>query len=448
MRSRMASVFIFLCLLVLAGCGGNASAPPAPSPTIPATEPTPSGPPPLSLYFSTLTTGAASAATPEAAAQSVVSALDASTGKLRWTYSARAQVQNVPVVDQDTLYVGADDHTVYALNAGDGSLRWKASVQGEPHVITVQNGVVYGDTELMGTAGRPTRGPLFALNARNGASVWLSQVNGSFFGLIDGAVYMVGADNQLYALDAGTGSARWHFQISGPFNGLRVVGGRVYLFTARAAGDAPSVVLYALDTSTGGLQWRYPVQVKDLENLSLVGADDSALYLLSSQQQNLGSLPLALALNASDGSVRWQYQASNQAAFTAATLDNGIVYLGTNTGMLVALNAQDGSLRWQTKATTTAMNIALVHAGVIYVSVSGEGVTALKTSSGAVLWRYKSADYVGISSARDPVLYGFSLSSSFSAASHNYVLALRESNGSLVWRYDAGTSSIFPVLSV
>lgn len=447
MRSRMASVFIFLSLFMLAGCGGNVSTPPAPSPTVPATAPTPSGPPPLSLYFSTMTPGVPSAATPEAAAQSVVSALDASTGKLRWTYTARAQVQNVPVVDQDTLYVGADDHTVYALNAGDGSLRWKASVAGEPHVITVQNGVVYGDTELS-TAGRPTRGPLFALNAQNGASVWLSQVNGSFFGLIDGAVYMVGADNQLYALDAGTGSARWHFPINGPFNGLRVVSGRVYLLTAHAAGYTSSVVLYALDTSTGALQWRYPVQVKDLENLSLVGADDSALYLLSSEQQNLGSLPLALALKASDGSVLWQHQASGTTtAFTAATLDNGIVYLGTDNGLLVALNAQDGSLRWQTKVTTTAMNIALVNEGVIYVSVSGEGVTALKTRNGAVLWHYQSADYVGISSARDPVLYGFSLSSSFSATSHNYVLALRESNGSLLWRYDAGTSSIFPVLS-
>jgi outer membrane protein assembly factor BamB len=442
----MAHVLILLSLFALAGCGENALLPTAPSSLSPTTVPKPASPPPLSLYFSAMTPNASPDAPIEAVPQSAISALDANTGKLRWTYITGAQVQNVPVVDHDTLYVGADNQTVYALNAGNGSVRWKASVGGEPHVITVQNGLVYGDIAL-NSGGRSTLGPIFALDARNGSIAWRSQINGSFFGLIHGVVYVATADNKLYALDAAHGSARWQFQMDYPFAGLKVVAEQVYLLAAHRASDAPNVVLYVLNASTGALQWRYPAARKDLENLDLIDADNGALYLLASGQQNLAALPLALALNASDGSVLWQYQASGKSSsFTSSTLDNGTLYLGTTTGQLLALSEQDGLVRWHTKITST-MNIDLVHDGAIYLTLSNEGVTALKTSSGAVLWRYRSADYVGISSAKDAALYGFSVSSSFDPDSHNYVLALNANNGSLLWSYDAGTGSIFPVLS-
>src|SRR5690348_6624233 len=102
MRNRMACVLFFLSLLVLAGCNGDAQVVPPPSPTV-STTPTPFVPPPLSLYFSALTPITSQVSTPTAAPSSTVSALDAGTGTLRWTYAAGAQVQSVPVVDQDTL---------------------------------------------------------------------------------------------------------------------------------------------------------------------------------------------------------------------------------------------------------------------------------------------------------------------------------------------------------
>jgi outer membrane protein assembly factor BamB len=445
MRSKMASLVILLSLLVLAGCG-NAVRTATPTPVVPTPSPTLSGPPPLSLYFSAPMPAASPASTPATTQQSTVSALDASTGKLRWTYTAGSQVQSVPVVAQDTLYVGADDQAVYALNIGNGSVRWKASLEGEPEVITVQDGVVYGDIVLI-TSGHATRGPIFALSASDGALLWRSDVSGAFYGLIDGVVYVVTSDNQLYTLDAGKGTMRWQFQMNYQFNGLKVAQGLVFLFASQRANGTPNVVLSVLDVSTGKLQWSYPAQ-KDTENLSLVGVENGVLYLVSSVQQNLASMPLVLALDASDGALLWQYQASNPStSFTSSTLDQGVLYLGTNAGLLFALRATNGSVRWQTKPTSTMMNFDLIDNGALYVTVSTQGVTAINLSDGSVRWRYQSADYVGISSVRNGVLYGFSVSSSFGPNSHNYILALRASDGALLWRYDAGASSIFPVLS-
>ncbi len=445
MRSRIACVFLSLSLLALAACGSAPKETIAPTP-VPTRASTPSGPPPLSLYFSALAPNLAPASTPAPTPLSTVSALDAGTGKVRWTYTAGAQVQNVPVVAQDTLFVGADNQTVYALNASDGSVRWKANIGGEPHVITVQDGVVYGDID-QNNGGHTTRGPIFALNAGNGSLKWQSDISGSFYGLVNNIIYVTTASNQLYALNAANGSVRWQFQMTAPFDGLKVAQGQVYLLAAQRASGTPNVVLYVLNAGTGALDWRYPTSEKTLKNLSLVGADNGALYLISSEQ-NLGALPLALALNANDGSVLWQYQTNSDAAsFTSAALDAGVLYLGTDTGLLIALRAQDGTKRWQTNVADTTMNIDLMSQGVMYLTVSGEGVTALKTGTGAVLWRYRSANYVSISSAKDGVLYGFSLSGALNATSHNYILALKASSGTLLWRYDAGASSIYPVLN-
>src|SRR6185437_1224873 len=188
MQSRMACVFLLLGLVVLAGCGDKAQVIPTPSPTVPAATPTPAAPPPLSLYFSALSPITSQKSTPVAGAESTVSGLDGADGALRWTYTAGAQVQNVPVVDQETLYVGAADQHVYALRAGDGGVLWKASVGGDPNVLAVQDGVVYGDIDQI-SGGHATRGPIFALNASSGALKWRSAVSGSFYGLVDGTIY-------------------------------------------------------------------------------------------------------------------------------------------------------------------------------------------------------------------------------------------------------------------
>src|ERR1051326_1439432 len=174
MRSRIAWVFLFLGLLALAGCS-DAQGNQTPTPTVPATT-TPAAPPPLSLYFSALAPIGPLASTPTAPMPSTVSALDAGTGQLRWTSTIGAQVQNVPVVNQETLYVGANDQRVYALNASDGHVRWKVSVSGQPHVITLQNGVLYGDID-QNSGATFTRGPIFALNASNGSVRWLSSIS-------------------------------------------------------------------------------------------------------------------------------------------------------------------------------------------------------------------------------------------------------------------------------
>src|SRR2546429_765191 len=60
----------------------------------------------------------------------------------------------------------------------------------------------------------------------------------------------------------------------------------------------------------------------------------------------------AYALNARDGSVRWRYQYQPGNAWSTPTVVNNVVYIGASvdgSGVLkaiVALNASDGSVKW------------------------------------------------------------------------------------------------------
>jgi outer membrane protein assembly factor BamB len=43
--------------------------------------------------------------------------LDYKTGRLRWKYKTEGAITGSPVISNDILYVGSNDHTVYALLA-------------------------------------------------------------------------------------------------------------------------------------------------------------------------------------------------------------------------------------------------------------------------------------------------------------------------------------------
>ncbi len=56
-------------------------------------------------------------------------ALDAETGKPRWTYQTDGEVKGSAAVAGGRVYIGSYDGHVYALGAADGRLLWRASSQ-------------------------------------------------------------------------------------------------------------------------------------------------------------------------------------------------------------------------------------------------------------------------------------------------------------------------------
>ena len=55
----------------------------------------------------------------------IVHALEAGTGKARWTVPTRARIDASPVVLGDRVFVGGESGVLYALDLATGKVRWQ-----------------------------------------------------------------------------------------------------------------------------------------------------------------------------------------------------------------------------------------------------------------------------------------------------------------------------------
>ena len=62
--------------------------------------------------------------------QGQVIALDATTGRIRWSLDLGVWVSAPPAVEEGVVYVGATNHVLYALDASSGVLLWYYPSQG------------------------------------------------------------------------------------------------------------------------------------------------------------------------------------------------------------------------------------------------------------------------------------------------------------------------------
>ncbi|MDI2130566.1 PQQ-binding-like beta-propeller repeat protein [Yinghuangia seranimata] len=170
------------------------------------------------------------------AGDGVLLALDAATGKVKWTFNAHGTLAvRTPVVD-GVVYATDREH-LHALDAATGAERWTianaAYDGGTAWVPNAVGGVVYV----------PGKGGVHALDAATGASRWFSEIDDLLVtapAVVDGSVY-VSARKNLYALDAATGKKKWSFAT--PMPQPAAAGGSVYVPSGLA--------VYAIDAATG-----------------------------------------------------------------------------------------------------------------------------------------------------------------------------------------------------
>jgi len=321
-----------------------------------------------------------------------MNALNATTGKLLWTYPTTGPsigtVVSSPTVTRtlflgapyfvEVVYFGSDDHNVYALNASNGDLVWSyttgSAVDSSP---TVVNGVVYVGSDDHN---------VYALGASNGDLVW-SYTTGSAVdsspAVANGVVYIGSEDSQLYALTGVGNHLDWK---------------------AGACGSVESSPVVA--------------------NGAIYAGDDGSL---------LGGC--VTAFFASDGQILWQVNNGNEnEPFLSLAESNGVIYGGADLGSLSAFN-YNGSTLWTVYPCQLNCDLSFIDYsssavanGVIYVGGAFTGVTnqggfvaAVDAATGAVLWNYPFDGAVEASptvangmlyiQAEDGYLYAFGLPS-------------------------------------
>jgi outer membrane protein assembly factor BamB len=188
-----------------------------------------------------------------------VVALNATTGKIRWTKALSSRTESSPLLYQGILILGDEGGAVYGLRAATGRQVWRYSANGAVKGgVAVVNGIAY-----FGDYG----GSVHAVRATTGKRVWSSGTSGAAFGFSSGTfyatpavafgrVYIGNTDNRMYSFVARTGKLAW----------ARSTGNYVYASpsVADVAGIGPTVYVGSYDGTfnaynarTGDTRWTY-----------------------------------------------------------------------------------------------------------------------------------------------------------------------------------------------
>ncbi len=367
-----------------------------------------------------------------------VYALDAKTGCIAWTFTAKGGVRTAVSIGprrgsgvQATYaaYFADQKGYVYAVGASSGRLLWSRKIDDHPLVRltgspTLHNGRLYVPTSSYEEVGRPPgypcctfRGSLVALDARTGRVVWKA--------------YPIAQPPKLMAKTADgrelwgpSGGAIWAAPTIDAKRGAVYVGvGNTYSGPAQPATDA----VVAFDLKTGKRRWARQMTANDVYGCRAGDAncgDRSGPDFDFGASPTLARLPdgrdlivigqksgIAYALDPDGrGKIVWQYRAGKGSALGGiewgAAVDQDQAYFpvadiyNPTPGGLHAVTLATGERVWytpppppkcgaMTRGCSGAQSAAITAIPGIVFSPSMDGaVRAYDTRTGAVVWEF------------------------------------------------------------
>ncbi len=324
-----------------------------------------------------------------------VSAINARTGAALWHYQGDTTTTVVAVGDGMVYAIETspfnNQSLLFALDASTGKQLWRSNEALEKPVVQVSGELLY--VVNFGLSSTNPAYALMAYDARSGKQLWrfpTGRGNVIFeFAASGDTVYaqVTGEDLRSYlaVLNAHDGSLRWRFPQFAHV-GVELQGLGPGLVYARSWDDES---MYALSASDGSVKWQARVGTV----ASAVLANDT-LYLSASN----GTI---YALDANTGVVRWERQAGQQKSdfdTLVRRVRQGVLYVSQAYEGIYALNIRDGTILWRNLTGDFSAQVDLwvldASNGLVYVQglddtqAAGDTLYALSSTDGTERWRY------------------------------------------------------------
>lgn len=276
---------------------------------------------------------------------------------------------------------------------------------------TVVDGIVF----LLGGDG-----VVHALTLESGEESWKAKLgaDASASPLVAGGLVIVGDSMGIvHAISASDGSAGWTRATDGPISSAAAAAGNVAV-VATTAGTA-----YAIDVATGGIRWTTRLAGPVLTSVAI--AEDTAY---------VGAGPNLTALALADGMIRWQQAVSTSGKIGTPTVANGMVYTGIGLGGddvsgrgVVALDTGTGAERWHYVSPADAvLYTPAVVDGRAYIVGEDRRVTAVDAAAGSVVWTTETTQVnEAVAAVADGLI--------FVAGNGGAMNALDATTGAIIW---------------
>ena len=214
-----------------------------------------------------------------------VAAVNASTGDELWSITGTDNVEGVPAVTGDRVYVGRWGHnaSVQAINRSTGEIIWTQTVVEEGFDEAASSPAVADGKVFFGTV---NQGSLFALEAKNGTQLWRADMRGNLVSqsplVANGAVFVGSSAGDFMAVNTSNGSRLWNFTVHSDISSSGAIVNGVAYFGTEDYDSNPGRV-YAVDADTGATIWERYVG-GETSPLAVV---DNTLYVANGQAGEL-----------------------------------------------------------------------------------------------------------------------------------------------------------------
>ena len=245
-------------------------------------------------------------------------------------------------VDGERVYAAGHKGEVTALELASGKSLWRVRLK-----APLSGGTAVGaGLVLIGTSD----GRLFALDAGNGATRWWVRVSGEVLAPASISEHLIAlrtVDGKLHALSPADGHELWVQQQQVPRLSLRGTARPVIAGDLVLCGFDNGRVL-AVNAADGSVQWEAniapPHGRTELERLDDI---DTAVRVAGQDVYTVGFQGKVAMLALDTGQVWWSHDASS---YRSLTLDDDTLYMSTADGEIAALRTRTGAELWRQKA--------------------------------------------------------------------------------------------------
>ena len=308
--------------------------------------------------------------------------------RVQWAFRARTLLEFPPAIAYGKLYIANNAGILFALEARTGRERWtydsRRCTAASP---AVADGIVYEvflNHPPCNAQGSDIDGQIVALHARGGRVKWRKTIGPSETSPLvsSGLVYVGDWRGKVYAFDTRTGQTRWTFTTGGKVKGgFALSGNRLYI------GSYDGHV-YALNARTGRQIWRASAQAR-LGPTGTFYATPAVAY----GRVYIGSTDHKVySFGATTGRLRWSHTTGGY-VYSSPAVYRLRVYIGSHDGHLYCFDAATGDVRWRFDAHGVISGSPTVINGVVYFSTARNQTYGLNARTGKVVWYFPDGQY-------------------------------------------------------